>query len=183
MVPKSRYATPRNGPAPDVLSMLLLCFVFQFESQERKNRGREEGNFELLVVSQALKSEVRPAPWCARRDSNPHDFTHCHLKAARLPIPPRALGKTGLRPGWINGVDVTNQCWRDKACDHPCRQVWGPFPRGIFARRDRARSDDSAQGTGWPRKPRPGPATASCQDRRPPRNRSSGCPASAAASA
>jgi hypothetical protein len=28
--------------------------------------------------------------WCARRDSNPHDFTHCHLKAARLPIPPRA---------------------------------------------------------------------------------------------
>src|SRR4051794_34175696 len=29
--------------------------------------------------------------WCARRDSNPHDFTHCHLKAARLPIPPRAL--------------------------------------------------------------------------------------------
>ncbi len=31
--------------------------------------------------------------WCARRDSNPHDFTHCHLKAARLPIPPRALGK------------------------------------------------------------------------------------------
>ena len=30
--------------------------------------------------------------WCARRDSNPHDFTHCHLKAARLPIPPRALG-------------------------------------------------------------------------------------------
>src|SRR6476659_3493871 len=40
--------------------------------------------------------------WCARRDSNPHDFTHCHLKAARLPIPPRALGwetgGLGLRP-------------------------------------------------------------------------------------
>ena len=44
-------------------------------------------------------------PWCARRDSNPHDVTHCHLKAARLPIPPRALGRsarnlrrTGSRP-------------------------------------------------------------------------------------
>ena len=23
------------------------------------------------------------------------------------------------RPGRINGVDVTNQCWRDKACCHP----------------------------------------------------------------
>ena len=38
-------------------------------------------------------------PWCARRDSNPHDVTHCHLKAARLPIPPRALkDRTGLAP-------------------------------------------------------------------------------------
>src|SRR5205814_8580236 len=55
--------------------------------------------------------------WCARRDSNPHDFTHCHLKAARLPIPPRALGipagRTSVRR--INGADVTNQGWRDKA--------------------------------------------------------------------
>src|SRR6476660_5501078 len=55
--------------------------------------------------------------WCARRDSNPHDFTHCHLKAARLPIPPRALGipagRTGVRR--INGADVTNQGWGDKA--------------------------------------------------------------------
>src|ERR1700722_17530702 len=33
--------------------------------------------------------------WCARRDSNPHDVTHCHLKAARLPIPPRALKEIG----------------------------------------------------------------------------------------
>jgi hypothetical protein len=33
--------------------------------------------------------------WCARRDSNPHDVTHCHLKAARLPIPPRALREIG----------------------------------------------------------------------------------------
>ena len=29
--------------------------------------------------------------WCAREDSNLHDLHHCHLKAARLPIPPRAL--------------------------------------------------------------------------------------------
>src|SRR6202165_4163844 len=35
-----------------------------------------------------------PIFWCARRDSNPHDVTHCHLKAARLPIPPRALGRS-----------------------------------------------------------------------------------------
>src|SRR6202046_2702066 len=55
--------------------------------------------------------------WCARRDSNPHDFTHCHLKAARLPIPPRALKRSakGLPPDRINGADVTNQGWGDKA--------------------------------------------------------------------
>src|SRR5437868_4662478 len=28
--------------------------------------------------------------WCAREDSNLHDVTRCHLKAVRLPIPPRA---------------------------------------------------------------------------------------------
>ena len=43
--------------------------------------------------------------WCARRDSNPHDFTHCHLKAARLPIPPRALGISfRLAPDRIDGA-------------------------------------------------------------------------------
>jgi hypothetical protein len=58
--------------------------------------------------------------WCARRDSNPHDFTHCHLKAARLPIPPRALKRSakGLPPDRINGADVTNQGWGDKAREH-----------------------------------------------------------------
>jgi hypothetical protein len=58
--------------------------------------------------------------WCARRDSNPHDFTHCHLKAARLPIPPRALERSapGLPPDRINGADVTNQGWGDKAREH-----------------------------------------------------------------
>src|SRR5262245_1801811 len=55
--------------------------------------------------------------WCARRDSNPHDVTHCHLKAARLPVPPRALGRPALRlaAGRINGADVTNREWGYKA--------------------------------------------------------------------
>ena len=59
--------------------------------------------------------------WCARRDSNPHDFTHCHLKAARLPIPPRALGIPAGRMSAcrINGADVTNQRWGDKAVLRP----------------------------------------------------------------
>ena len=46
--------------------------------------------------------------WCARRDSNPHDFTHCHLKAARLPIPPRAL--KGDRHGIGAGPDHRRRC-------------------------------------------------------------------------
>src|ERR1700738_2150971 len=56
--------------------------------------------------------------WCARRDSNPHDFTHCHLKAARLPIPPRALCRIrrALRRTGSTARDVTNRGWRDKAC-------------------------------------------------------------------
>src|SRR5580692_10383167 len=46
-------------------------------------------------------------PWCARRDSNPHDFTHCHLKAARLPIPPRALKEIGTGKA---GPDQRRRC-------------------------------------------------------------------------
>jgi hypothetical protein len=55
--------------------------------------------------------------WCARRDSNPHDVTHCHLKAARLPIPPRALKRTiqCRRFYCVDGADVTNREWGDKA--------------------------------------------------------------------
>src|SRR3954454_1481014 len=61
-------------------------------------------------------SHATTGGWCARRDSNPHDVTHCHLKAARLPIPPRALkGRHRLAPGRIDGADLTNQGWRDKA--------------------------------------------------------------------
>src|SRR5205823_13454108 len=56
--------------------------------------------------------------WCARRDSNPHDVTHCHLKAARLPIPPRALFEFGpkIAPDRSTARDVTNRGWGDKAC-------------------------------------------------------------------
>jgi hypothetical protein len=67
---------------------------------------------------------VRSVSWCARRDSNPHDFTHCHLKAARLPIPPRAL--VGIDPGQmpdrINGA----------GCNKSGMQGQG-LPRSVFA--------------------------------------------------
>src|SRR5712672_1111083 len=65
-------------------------------------------------------SSSRSSRWCARRDSNPHDVTHCHLKAARLPIPPRALGRSvwNLRRTGSTAADVTNQGWRDKARWH-----------------------------------------------------------------
>ena len=41
--------------------------------------------------------------WCGRRDLNPHDFRHGNLNPARLPIPPRPLGRTGdaLPVGWV----------------------------------------------------------------------------------
>src|SRR5213080_3673590 len=79
--------------------------------------------------------------WCARRDSNPHDFTHCHLKAARLPIPPRALGRPAFRssrPGRINGADVTNRDWGYKTRDGlESTEIWpktglphDPDPKG-----------------------------------------------------
>ncbi len=92
---------------------------------ERK-MGAEAGEpFPFFVIFQILASNSSAGLWCDRRDSNPHDFTHCHLKAARLPIPPRALffrigtrlRRTASRPDRdpINGADVTNQRWRDKA--------------------------------------------------------------------
>lgn len=89
---------------------------------QETNQAGTLGNSRATSAKNAVISMLIVGLWCARRDSNPHDFTHCHLKAARLPIPPRALGKTAPgteRPGRINGVDVTNQCWRDKACCHP----------------------------------------------------------------
>jgi hypothetical protein len=75
-------------------------------SQQGRAPERKPNDFKANILT-----------WCARRDSNPHDFTHCHLKAARLPIPPRAQGsdRHGVRPGRIDGADVTNQGWRDKA--------------------------------------------------------------------
>src|SRR5467141_2526040 len=85
----------------------------------RETRARSTiigvGNNVGIGVREWFFVSMTYAVWCARRDSNPHDFTHCHLKAARLPIPPRALG---IPAGWIvacriNGADVTNQGWRD----------------------------------------------------------------------
>ena len=59
---------------------------------------------------------IRLIRWCARKDSNLHEFLHCHLKAARLPIPPRALkSRFRLTAGPIDGADLTKQWWRDKA--------------------------------------------------------------------
>ena len=73
--------------------------------------------FESNRRKKSLRFQRQVWGWCARRDSNPHDFTHCHLKAARLPIPPRARRcQPDRKPDRINGADVTNRPWGDKAC-------------------------------------------------------------------
>ena len=63
---------------------------------------------EEVLLGQPLKRNIifsnELRAWCARRDSNPHDVTHCHLKAARLPIPPRALLSGTAWPDRINGA-------------------------------------------------------------------------------
>lgn len=56
--------------------------IVTFESNRRKNPEISTPNVEVV------RSE----------DSNPHGVTHCHLKAARLPIPPRALWDAGWNP-------------------------------------------------------------------------------------
>ena len=50
--------------------------------------------------------------WCGQEDSNLHGLPHCHLKAARLPIPPRPQ-KCGMTPvpRRRNGEGLTNQFW------------------------------------------------------------------------
>jgi hypothetical protein len=68
-----------------------------FERDRSANiSNRPAMNERVTFLSNKRKKRLRNQRlkwvWCARRDSNPHDFTHCHLKAARLPIPPRALG-------------------------------------------------------------------------------------------
>jgi hypothetical protein len=71
--------------------------------------------FYFSLFFKCLRATRELGFWCARRDSNPHDFTHCHLKAARLPIPPRALFQDRhqicVQPDQdrITGADVTNQ--------------------------------------------------------------------------
>jgi hypothetical protein len=64
--------------------------------------------------------------WCARRDSNPHDFTHCHLKAARLPIPPRARRKTGTE---IGEPDQRRRCNKSMLAPQGPRR---PRIRGLY---------------------------------------------------
>ena len=59
--------------------------------------GRDATRPELIAGPENLSDFRNKDLWCARRDSNPHGVTHCHLKAARLPVPPRALGDAGLR--------------------------------------------------------------------------------------
>src|SRR3977135_1488852 len=70
-----------------------------------KNRFIASNNVGVEIAKIFFVS-IAYCPWCARRDSNPHDVTHCHLKAARLPIPPRALKEisTGIAPDRINGA-------------------------------------------------------------------------------
>src|SRR5262249_41091729 len=78
------------------------------------------GNNVGISLGESFVASMTYAAWCARRDSNPHDVTHCHLKAARLPVPPRALGRPAFRssrPGRINGADVTNREWGYKTRD------------------------------------------------------------------
>src|SRR3981081_1625062 len=82
-----------------------------------KNRFIASNNVGVEIAKIFFVS-IAYCPWCARRDSNPHDVTHCHLKAARLPIPRRALrviGTGNLRRTGSTARDVTNQGWRDKA--------------------------------------------------------------------
>src|SRR3981081_342767 len=76
----------------------------------RETRARSTiigvGNNVGIGVREWFFVSMTYAVWCARRDSNPHDVTHCHLKAARLPIPPRALKEigTGIAPDRVNGA-------------------------------------------------------------------------------
>src|SRR5256885_16814768 len=63
--------------------------------------------------------------WCARRDSNPHDVTHCHLKAARLPIPPRALGKpaSACAPDRIDGAGCNKSTLGGQGLPNRCAET------------------------------------------------------------
>src|SRR5574337_221577 len=51
-----------------------------------------------------LKSAIhgRRAPWCERRDSNPHGLPHWNLNPARLPVPP--LSQACRMPMRIAGI-------------------------------------------------------------------------------
>jgi hypothetical protein len=79
------------------------------EEPQQENRAQRNGRCTSgsnKPNEKVMRFQRKTWEWCARRDSNPHDFTHCHLKAARLPIPPRALFGigTGWKPDRINGA-------------------------------------------------------------------------------
>ena len=93
-------------------SQSLDVFGQPIRSEQHGNAGGEQSSNFRVVTSgkKRCKFQGYAWVWCARRDSNPHDVTHCHLKAARLPIPPRAL-KNGIMSARErgDGADVTNR--------------------------------------------------------------------------
>src|SRR5262245_31611801 len=130
-----------------MLSMTSRAQVMQKVAASSRSRmsvstSRSKSEYSADAVFRQLGSQADIAliqndaaavkgPWCARRDSNPHDVTHCHLKAARLPVPPRALGRPAYRssrPGRINGADVTNREWGYKTRDDlDSTEIWAGF--------------------------------------------------------
>jgi hypothetical protein len=93
-----------------------------FLTSPEENTARTPAENKVVTLRSILRKYVASANayawvWCARRDSNPHPVTDCHLKAARLPIPPRALVATGPGTSQAGSTarDVTNQRWADKA--------------------------------------------------------------------
>jgi hypothetical protein len=58
---------------------------------EHRTRGATVRQWSDLLGSNHLAAHEED--WCGREDSNLHGFTRCHLKAVRLPIPPRPHGE------------------------------------------------------------------------------------------
>ena len=58
---------------------------------EHRTRGATGRQWSDLLGSNQLAAHEED--WCGREDSNLHGFTRCHLKAVRLPIPPRPHGE------------------------------------------------------------------------------------------
>jgi hypothetical protein len=82
-----------------------------------------------LAPRHNLPQPCANAPWCGRRDSNPHDLRHRNLNPARLPVPPRprALHLPRCLPGCLPGCLPRRSgallLWRRKSTDRPCRRA------------------------------------------------------------